>query len=1100
MKKLFIVLVFIGLQSLNLLSNPLHFAAESADIRHLKLLTKVDIDKYKNELNNVGDMPIHCAARCLNMNILSFLLKQGVSINSPNARGETVLSILADSEKDHSEAIRFVLSEGADINAKIGDDGYTPLHYAVKNYNYAHVATLLEYADLIDISIKNRSGRTALMLANCFPSILGMDNIIELLSHGPVDEQQQIPNNNMDMQYTQKPIMQYAQQQDSSMQYPQRPMTQHLGIQYSQARAQFHQQARMRHESSNLASEFLNIQVSNIVRTNELRTQVIEEESRVKKQLQPVVSQEPLQNLSPMSQQQPIVRAIDLPESIVSASEPILHPSTGADLIDAGKEKLQSLEVSQPICKTPSPVLASVVALQELPAHIQDPIVSPEPDIQPKRGFQIPELEAKEEYLQQKPGAREQAFQDEIDELYNEHQLATKKISKHQLAQRKKAQLKVKAELERKKRRIASRCSGVNMGEQEVLDEAQAPSVSEEDVEAQDDSVQVSGFQASNEDVTQNLVPKVKKDLRLHKAIESNQDIEAIKSLITLEALTTSDNNGNFPLHLAAIFKNLDACREIIHFASTEIVDSNKFLNIINAKNNVELVALHYAVIKKSLPIADYLLSKGANLELLSAETRSKLNGLMQERCKEGASAAAAPAVQASQQDSDDFLAVQEPKEETKDLNKTCMESCDLDGNFIQIMGEKGSLNYKKFIADVISGKIKDVERWITSFPDFTKIHDNEGMNALHVAVINNDGQTKLKEVIQFLIGVDPKAIFAKEFKKGYNPLEFAISLGEIEICKCFLSKLLSLELCDPVGFFKRYIKFATERSEIQENSDNKEKIEEIVTLLKANFNTCLQDVMLQKKKEEVQRLISGQPAQPSQSAPAASSSSQLYNKYSSYTKEYLGSLLFTHIKSYSRSMLPSIRQEIIEIILAGADLTKPDITGLTYLHKFAAVGDVEIVRLLAAKKANPEAVDELGNTPLHVAIYRNREGAAAALIYPGINLQIKNKQLLTPLLLCVIKNKKGIYNLLMSNIYHGQICWPEILKDAHDARAANVGNEFAPLDQYIQEVLRKIVSLKGMIIDENYYIVYDFSGEDLNISVKERKTKKSDTQLQITQ
>lgn len=168
MKKLIIVLfAFIGLQSLSL------FSSEQRPL-----------------LTDFGNEPaIHSATRFLNLRVMDSLLKNGEDINSRNSRGETLLYILVNQivdeiKEDNSQIIKFVLDKGADINAKIGQNQWTALHYAVASFNVKHVETLLSYQN-IDLNITNRNGETPLMLANKYSKykyiIFPINEIIELL-------------------------------------------------------------------------------------------------------------------------------------------------------------------------------------------------------------------------------------------------------------------------------------------------------------------------------------------------------------------------------------------------------------------------------------------------------------------------------------------------------------------------------------------------------------------------------------------------------------------------------------------------------------------------------------------------------------------------------------------------------------------------------------------------------------------------------------------------------------------------------------------------------------------------------------------------------
>ena len=72
----------------------------------------------------------------------------------------------------------------------------------------------------------------------------------------------------------------------------------------------------------------------------------------------------------------------------------------------------------------------------------------------------------------------------------------------------------------------------------------------------------------------------------------------------------------------------------------------------------------------------------------------------------------------------------------------------------------------------------------------------------------------------------------------------------------------------------------------------------------------------------------------------------------------------------------------------------KTEPQNLTPLHLAAEEGYVEIVNLLLTNEADMNAVDENGNTPLHLAVLNEHISCALALLHDGAdNLKENNKK-----------------------------------------------------------------------------------------------------------
>ena len=178
---------------------PLHYAARYGQKNVAELLITKGADV--NAKNKNGDLPTHLALRgnlespkkevlelliakgtnlsCIQISahqgdlakVRSFV-EQGISVDSRDSEGRTALHYAAMQGK--ADVVEFLLSRGADVNAKDKDFGFIPLHHAASGGHKDVVEMLL--AKGADVNAKDKYGWTPLDSA-----VYGQKDVAELL-------------------------------------------------------------------------------------------------------------------------------------------------------------------------------------------------------------------------------------------------------------------------------------------------------------------------------------------------------------------------------------------------------------------------------------------------------------------------------------------------------------------------------------------------------------------------------------------------------------------------------------------------------------------------------------------------------------------------------------------------------------------------------------------------------------------------------------------------------------------------------------------------------------------------------------------------------
>ncbi|MDR3646812.1 MAG: ankyrin repeat domain-containing protein [Candidatus Babeliales bacterium] len=292
--------------------------------------------------------------------------------------------------------------------------------------------------------------------------------------------------------------------------------------------------------------------------------------------------------------------------------------------------------------------------------------------------------------------------------------------------------------------------------------------------------------------------PKKKQDLGntpLHLAILNKA--ENVHELINAETVLVANNDGNFPLHYAAIHRNLLVCQKII---ALNVVD-------INAENNNHLRALDYAIKNRDIPIIDFLCCSGANEELLAQVTMQDLRVIVNS------------IKDINTLNSDKLKKLIKPQEQAS--SSSASSSSSLPSNERQIQ------NFYRAIDENDYEHVKELyghnKRLIYA------VKSNK-LTPLHQAVCAaHKRKDKDFRVIQFLIERDLEILFTPG-PQNLTSFHFAINLEMVELCKY----LLTLNLQHAKPFLKEVIKYYLLPLETQFN----ENIAKIVKLVLAKLET----------------------------------------------------------------------------------------------------------------------------------------------------------------------------------------------------------------------------------------------------------------------
>ena len=156
-------------------------------VRHLLVENPQDV----NAIGGSFEFPLFAAICRNHLRAAGLLLQHGANLDVRDTRGQTALHKAIDRHDGVSiEAVRFLLSYGADVNAR-RDDLWTPIHLAVNNEELRVARILLDFG--ADLNSQNGDGQAPLHLLSRRETSHGKDDGSDiarlLLEHGAnVDE------------------------------------------------------------------------------------------------------------------------------------------------------------------------------------------------------------------------------------------------------------------------------------------------------------------------------------------------------------------------------------------------------------------------------------------------------------------------------------------------------------------------------------------------------------------------------------------------------------------------------------------------------------------------------------------------------------------------------------------------------------------------------------------------------------------------------------------------------------------------------------------------------------------------------------------------
>ncbi|KAK6360342.1 Ankyrin repeat and SOCS box containing [Orbilia blumenaviensis] len=176
----------------NIGMSPILTAAERGHLDILKLLWyhlgPAGAEEVKNDENSTGRTALFLATKRGHTDTIKFLISEKADVRTSCDDGWTPIHAAAHhgSGDEGLEVIKMLLEEGASLNARIVETGYTPLHIAAARGDVSYVSELVEAGAKLDV--RSNMGYTPLYTAVRFgKNEDDIYSIVELLVKGGAD-------------------------------------------------------------------------------------------------------------------------------------------------------------------------------------------------------------------------------------------------------------------------------------------------------------------------------------------------------------------------------------------------------------------------------------------------------------------------------------------------------------------------------------------------------------------------------------------------------------------------------------------------------------------------------------------------------------------------------------------------------------------------------------------------------------------------------------------------------------------------------------------------------------------------------------------------
>ena len=298
---------------------------------------------------------------------------------------------------------------------------------------------------------------------------------------------------------------------------------------------------------------------------------------------------------------------------------------------------------------------------------------------------------------------------------------------------------------------------------------------------------------------------------------------------------------------------------------------------------------------------------------------------------------------------------------------------------------------------------------------------DDQGMLPLHIAA--SSGNIEMVRLLVDDYGVDPNHIADSSFSskaRGRSPLHLAATAGDLGIVDFLLSSGADIFAVDTGGVTALHLAIQYGHSGIADKLIK--SMGSRVHVLDKNRTTPLHVAARHGQDTIISRLLSlgGEHASSSDGSHNVSEDNVVFkNEVDAFAS-------MDHSKHTSKEHLSTLQKHLKKVLFwnkdADAGLSSSDFInaknnfGLTPLHYAAGWGHGGAVKLLLADGADVNVADKQGLTPLFLASRDGREDVVALLsAQQGINLERGDKEAHTPLCIAVANGHLKIFSRLLN-------------------------------------------------------------------------------------